>query len=195
MQDVADKFGWPLRWLTPPKSYRELCARFGMPGPGGHNLVYQRLKERCVRQLVRESKRLKKDRVLLISGCRVSESERRMGHTEPIQREGARIWTAPIINWDEQQKTVYQINHGIPRNPVKPVLGISGECLCGAFARPGERQNIERYYPDAYAEILACEEAAAANDQPCRWGEKPAKKGLLCQQCDRKNGDELAEVA
>jgi 3'-phosphoadenosine 5'-phosphosulfate sulfotransferase (PAPS reductase)/FAD synthetase len=173
MQAVADRFGWPLRWVMPPKSYRELCGRFGMPGPGGHNLIYQRLKERCIRQLVRESKRTRKGKVMLVTGCRSSESERRMGHTEPLQREGARMWVAPIINWDDQDKTVYQVANGIPLNPVKPVLGISGECLCGAFAKPGERAKIAEHYPEAYAEIIACEQAASSN----------------AQNCDRKNGE------
>jgi 3'-phosphoadenosine 5'-phosphosulfate sulfotransferase (PAPS reductase)/FAD synthetase len=187
LEMVCQNFGWPLKWLTPPVGYRELCGRFGMPGPGGHALVYQRLKERCVLQLVRESKVEHKDRILLVSGCRIQESERRMAHTEPLQREGARVWVAPILNWDEQQKVVYQIENSIPRNPVKPKLGISGECLCGAFAKPGERQKIAEHYPEAYEEILACEAAASANHQPCRWGERPPRRNqMLCQQCDRK---------
>jgi 3'-phosphoadenosine 5'-phosphosulfate sulfotransferase (PAPS reductase)/FAD synthetase len=186
MTMVAARFGWPLRWLTPPVSYRELCARFGMPGPGGHGLIYQRLKERCVRQLVREAKRRTKDRIMLITGCRLSESTRRMGHVEPIQREGTRLWVGPIINWDNEHKTVYQIDNGIPRNPVTSRMGISGECLCGAFAKPGERAKIAEFYPAAEVEIQVCEAAASANCKPSRWGERPAKNKMLCQQCDRK---------
>jgi 3'-phosphoadenosine 5'-phosphosulfate sulfotransferase (PAPS reductase)/FAD synthetase len=184
---VAARFGWPLRWLTPPVGYRELCARFGMPGPGGHNLIYQRLKERCILQLVRESKRRRRDRVMLITGCRLSESDRRMGHTEPIQREGSRLWVAPIINWSETQKLNYQLDNGIPRNPVTPILGISGECLCGAFAKPGEREKIARHFPEAEAEISACEAIAAVNGQPSRWGMRPHKNQMICQECERKN--------
>lgn len=58
MQMVADRFGWPLRWLTPPVSYEDICAKYGMPGPGAHPQIYARLKERCVRQLRRDSQKL-----------------------------------------------------------------------------------------------------------------------------------------
>jgi 3'-phosphoadenosine 5'-phosphosulfate sulfotransferase (PAPS reductase)/FAD synthetase len=200
---VAERFKWPLKWLVPPVSYRELCARFGMPGPSGHNLVYQRLKERCIRQLVRESKRRTKDKVLLVTGCRASESVRRMANSDPMQREGGRVWVAPIINWDDTHKTVYQVDNGLPRNPVTATLGISGECLCGAFAKPGERAKIAANFPEAEAEIRACEAAAAENCQPSAWGERPKARKPdneyadrraaeeefqhLCQQCDRKN--------
>ncbi len=192
MQTVADKFKWRLKWLTPPMGYRELCSKFGMPGPGMHAIAYNYLKERCVRQLARDAKRGRKDRVMLISGARVQESVRRMGYTEAIQREGARIWVAPIINWTEGQKVVYQTAHTILRNPVKVKLGISGECLCGAFAKPGERNNIEQYYPEAFAEIVECERAAALNGKPSNWGKKPkSRKQILCQDCTRKNGDDV----
>lgn len=183
---VAEQFGWPLRWLRPPMSYRGFCAKFGMPGPGRHDYVYAYLKERCVRQLVRESKRRPKDRVMLVTGVRLSESTRRMGHTEAIQRDDSRVWVAPIINWDNEDKTLYQVAHGIPRNPVTPFLGISGECLCGAFAKPGEREKIAEHFPEAEAEIQACELAAASNAKPCAWGTRPVKQNL-CQQCERKS--------
>ena len=187
LKAVSESFGWNLQWFTPPASYIELCARFGMPGPGGHNLVYQRLKERCVRQLVRLAKKSRGDTVMLITGCRTQESDRRMGTSDPIQREGRRLWVAPIINWSAAQQVVYQTENRIPRNPVKPYLGISGECLCGAFAKPGEREKIQQYYPHAYAEIVECERVAAENKKPCAWGKRPVKEQPLCQNCTRKN--------
>lgn len=187
LEHVAEIFDWQMRWLSPPVGYRDLCARYGMPGPGAHGKIYSLLKERCVRQLIRENKRLDKDHVLLITGVRLSESDRRMGHVAPIYRDGATIWLAPILNWDDEDKTVYQIDNAIPRNPVTARLGISGECLCGAFAKPGERAKIAKYYPEAEAEIAACEAAATANCKPATWGERPKSAQMLCQQCDRKN--------
>lgn len=189
---VCERFGWPLRWLTPPVSYADICARHGMPGPGAHGKIYSLLKERCVRKLRRDAKRLARDRVLLITGVRLSESERRMGHVEPIYRDDAVIWLAPIINWNEETKVLYQTANAIPRNPVTARLGISGECLCGAFAKPGERTKIALHYPEAEAEIVRCESLAAANCKPAKWGERPSKRQQqLCQQCDRKNEVEV----
>jgi 3'-phosphoadenosine 5'-phosphosulfate sulfotransferase (PAPS reductase)/FAD synthetase len=182
---VCQRFGWPLRWLTPETTYKDFCARFGMPGPGRHDYVYRYLKERPVDQLVRESKRRRQDMVMLVTGVRLGESERRMGNANAIARDGRTLWTGPIINWTPEDQVIYMTSHGIPRNPVKPVLGISGECLCGAFAKPDERKKIAASYPDAFAHILECESAAAENQKPCRWGTRP-KERRLCQQCDRK---------
>lgn len=194
---VASYFGWPLRWLTPPKSYLWICEKFGMPGPGFHHVAYRRLKERCLDQLVRESKQNRRYRVLLITGCRKLESTRRMGTASAIQNKGVRIWVAPIVNWDETLKVSYQIDNGIARNPVTAKLGISGECLCGAFAKPGERKKICEHYPDAELQIKAAEEAARNNSKPAKWGVKPRKVKSggffnldLCQQCERKNDAE-----
>jgi 3'-phosphoadenosine 5'-phosphosulfate sulfotransferase (PAPS reductase)/FAD synthetase len=124
---------------------------------------------------------------MLITGCRLSESTRRMGHVVPIQRDGVRYWVAPLIHWDETTKINYQLDNVIPRNPVTAKLGISGECLCGAYAKPGEREKIAHYYPEAESEIQACEAAAASNCQHEVWGTRPPRKQMLCQQCDRKN--------
>ncbi len=192
MQMVADKFGWPLRWLTPPVSYEDICAKHGMPGPGTHGLIYVRLKERCVDQLVRESKKRMRDRVLLITGVRASESIRRMGNAVPVDRDGASVWVAPILNWDNEDKAVYQIQNNIPRNPVTQNLGISGECLCGAFAKPDERVKIAAMYPEAMELIERCEGRARENCKPCAWGKPPSFTKHLCQQCDRKGVEELA---
>lgn len=189
-QAAADLFGWPLRWLTPAFTYFDFCTKFGMPGPGRHDYVYAYLKERCVRQLVRESKRLPDDLVMLVSGVRSDESDARMGNVAPIYRTGCQLWVAPMHDWSEVRKLNYMLDNGIPRNPVRPVLGISGECLCGAFAKPGEREKIQQNYPDAYAEILRCEAAALNACKPAKWGERPVKKNKrnqLCQNCDRKN--------
>lgn len=192
-QGVSDRFKWPLRWFTSPNSFRQICFEYGMPGPGAHGKIYVQLKERCVREVVRQSKRLDKDRIMLITGVRLSESERRMGHVAPIHRDGAQLWVAPIINWNDEHKVTHQVADRIPFNPVKPVLGISGECLCGAYAKPGERAKIAERYPEAEAEIVACEAVAAANGNPCRWGERPEPRNkMLCQNCDRKNGDEFS---
>src|SRR5262245_60108458 len=42
------KHGWPLLEYHSPVSYEEIVLRWGFPGPAGHTLVYNRLKERCL---------------------------------------------------------------------------------------------------------------------------------------------------
>lgn len=189
LRSVAGDFKWPLMWLTPDMSYFQFCAKFGVPGPGMHAYVYAYLKERCVRGLVRYFKKFSWDKIMLVTGVRASESERRMGHVAAIARDGAQLWVAPIINWDEQQKVVYQTEHAIRRNPVTTNLGISGECLCGAFAKPGEMGKIKEFYPRAFSHIQNCEANAAENGKHCAWGMRPTNPPrplMLCSQCERK---------
>lgn len=56
-------------------------------------------------------------------------------------------------------------------NEVTDFLHMSGECLCGAYAHPGELQEIEMWYPAVAAEIRALEKEAAERGIPqCTWG-------------------------
>jgi 3'-phosphoadenosine 5'-phosphosulfate sulfotransferase (PAPS reductase)/FAD synthetase len=187
---TAKARGWAITTLTPPITYEEFCERFGMPGPGAHALVYSWLKERCVRNLVRphirKNRRRKRDRVLLITGVRLAESDRRMGHVEPIHREGSKIWLAPLINWSATDCLNFRLDKKIAGNPVKPILGISGECLCGAFARPGEMNNLRVSFPDTSKKIEGCQERARLAGRPCVYGERPMRRLAMCQQCERK---------
>ena len=195
---TCERHGWPLREYRPPMSYEEIVLRWGFPGPAGHSLVYGRLKERCLRQLVRENKSGRRDRVLLVSGIRRQESRRRMGYVEPVQADGARVWVAPLLNWSHEDKHAYLDAHSLPRNPVVEKLCMSGECLCGAFARKGELDEIAFWYPEAAARIRALEARAAEAGVPCRWGQPPdtAKRTAptptvgLCWSCGVKKAGE-----
>ena len=195
---TCERHGWPLREYRPPMSYEEIVLRWGFPGPAGHSLVYGRLKERCLWQLVRENKTCRRDRVLLVSGIRRQESRRRMGYVEPVQADGARVWVAPLLNWSHEDKHAYLDAHRLPRNPVVEKLCMSGECLCGAFARKGELDEIAFWYPEAAARIRALEARAAEAGVPCRWGQPPdtAKRTApaptvgLCWSCGVKKAGE-----
>ena len=86
--------------------------------------------------------------------------------------------------------------HGLPRNPIKTSpLGMSGECFCGAFARPFEINLVRRFAPDVAEEIDRLAVIAKANGKPCVWGQKPkghpgqmefAWSGPLCTSCDQR---------
>ena len=194
--------GWPLRELHPPMSYEEIVLQWGSPGPAGHTMVYGRLKERCLRSLVREVKTSRSDRVVLVSGIRRQESVRRMGYVEPVQRDGARVWVAPLLNWSHDDKYAYIAANRLERNPVVDRLCMSGECLCGAFARKGELDEIAFWYPGAAARIKALERKAEAAGAPHpRWGHRPAGRRAvnegsgpgLCWSCHAKRERDDAE--
>lgn len=186
---------WRLLEYTPPVSYRDIVLEHGFPGPGGHRFMYIRLKERCIDQLVREHKAKRLDRIALATGVRLSESSRRMGHVEAVKREKAKLWIAPILHWNDDDKLEYMERYDLPRNPVVDRICMSGECLCGAFAKKEELLDLELAFPETAAVIYELQAAAAMLDIHAEWGKRPPGKlskptsgGMMCASCDTRNG-------
>lgn len=194
VRDTAASYKWDLKEYRPPVSYREIVMKHGFPGPGGHLFMYTRLKERCVQYLVRDHKTHWKDRIGLVTGVRLSESVRRMGNVEPIQRKGGQLWIAPILHWSDDDKIAYMSHFDLPRNPVVDNLCMSGECLCGAFAKEGELTALKYHYPETAALIRDLEADAAEAGVHAEWGTRPPGKkeratmgGMLCSDCNQRN--------
>ncbi len=189
VRETCCSYGWPLIELRPPRppfqdkqgrpwgefgqtAYEALVLRWGFPGPKGHTLMYNRLKERCIARLIREH-RQKKQRIVLVTGVRRQESRRRMGHIVSEQREGRRVWCAPLVDWNEDDKRAYRLANQLPTNKVAKRLCMSGECLCGAFARPEELAEVEKVCPATATYIRSLElRVKDAGQSRCRWGEK-----------------------
>ena len=62
----------------------------------------------------------------------------------------------------------YFAHYGVPRNPVVDLIHKSGECLCGAFAKPNELREIEYWYPEVGKRIRDLEAKVRAAGFP--WG-------------------------
>jgi len=188
--EVCRAQGWPLRVYRPRVGdrYEDFARAHGLPGPAQHGRMYNRLKERSLERHIAATKTRWNDRVMLITGCRAAESERRMGHTTAISRFKTRVWVAPCIDWLPSDQHAYMREHALPANPVKELLHVSGECLCGAFGRgAAELEEIRLWYPRAADEIDRVAAVAAANGKPCRWGERPnaaAPEDVDDAQCD-----------
>jgi 3'-phosphoadenosine 5'-phosphosulfate sulfotransferase (PAPS reductase)/FAD synthetase len=194
---TAQEQGWPLkvyRAVDEGQDYDEVVLEHGFPGPFAHRQMYSRLKERALRAAIRDVKRDHSDRVLLVTGVRRAESTRRMGTVQTINRSGAQVWCAPLAHFTHADKHTYMRDHGLPRNEVVDHLHMSGECLCGAFAKPGELEWLEFCgYTDVVERIRSLERRAAAAGVPCKWGERPpaetdpgqldAIAGPLCTDC------------
>lgn len=198
VRDTCEAWGLPLLERTAPTSFRDLVlGRWnGFPGPAFHETAYQRLKERALdevrRELVRHSRR---ERVLFIAGRRRAESKKRT--TIPLYEvDGSAIWASPLAMWTKLDMNTYRLmmQGDVPVNPVAEKLHMSGECLCGSYAHPGELEEIRFWYPDMAAEIdaLMAEAAAAGITAPFNtWGHgqgKPSGVGRLCTSCDDQMG-------
>lgn len=191
-REVAQSYQWRPREYIAPVSYRDIVLKHGFPGPGAHLLMYARLKERGLRQMMGEIQHRDGDRVVLVTGVRKAESKRRMGHVEATKKEGGKIWTAPLVNWTDDDKDEYMILHGLPRNPVSDQLCMSGECLCGSFAAEGEIAVIEAAFPKFADHLHELEWEAARAGVHAKWGARPpgdkgaSKTGPMCRSCDAR---------
>ncbi|WP_207760620.1 phosphoadenosine phosphosulfate reductase family protein [Mycolicibacterium sphagni] len=204
VRNTCAAWGLDLIERTAPTTYRDLVLERGFPGPAMHFKMYQRLKERALDQvrsdLILDSRR---QRVLFIAGRRRSESKRRA--TIPLyEKDGSAIWASPLAMWTKLDMNTYRLMAGdVPINPVSEKLHMSGECLCGSFAKPGELEEIRFWYPETAEAIdqLQAEVVAAGHGEPfCRWGHgqgaPPARAtGRLCTSCDDAQFDLFNQAA
>lgn len=215
VRDTCAKWNLPLLERMAPRMddrYRALVLDQGFPGPGHHYKMFQRLKERALREVRRALvTRPRRERVVFLAGRRRQESRRRANIPE-FEREGSTVWISPLVNWTKLDMTTYRVMMGdVPRNGVSDLIHMSGECLCGAFAHENEREEIEMWYPEAFAEIAELE--ALIVDRPdipdyrktWGWGGDPAKlklaklrkkpvSGRLCSSCDSRFSAEPTQI-
>jgi 3'-phosphoadenosine 5'-phosphosulfate sulfotransferase (PAPS reductase)/FAD synthetase len=187
VESFADWIGKPLRVLESGDAYRRLVLGlhkenpppgwrpYGFPGPAGHNRAYNQLKERQLRKLradLQDGHR-RGARVLMLSGIRRAESQRRKGRPE-VSFHGSIVFANPLIDWTARQMLTYRHNHDLPESEVAALLHRSGECNCGSFASPGERGTLQALWPEWFETTIASleREAEAAGVRSCRWGER-----------------------
>jgi 3'-phosphoadenosine 5'-phosphosulfate sulfotransferase (PAPS reductase)/FAD synthetase len=207
VRNTCEEWGLPLVEERGPDTYRDLVLGLvttkagervwpgGFPGPGAHGLMYQRLKERALDKArhtigIANSR---KNAALFLAGRRREESKRR--EDVPLHEpDGSVIWASPLAMWTKADLTTYRLMAGdVPTNEVSDLIHMSGECLCGAFAHPGELEEIRFWYPEVAAEIDALEaevRAAGITSGPREtWGHgqgRASSSGRLCQSCDSR---------
>lgn len=202
---VGDYAAWldkPLIVYESGDAFRKLVMDLGgFPGPAGHGRAYTRLKERQIRKLVRDFKtgHHRNSTVMLLTGKRRAESARRAKTTLGIEKHGGQLYVNPLIDWTAHDMRTYRAEWELPESPVAALLHRSGECNCGAFAEPGEREMLRSLYPTWFEQNIAALErdAAAAGIPACKWGERPpgeapAETGPLCSSCDWRQMEMVA---
>ena len=186
----------------------------GFPGPAGHRVMYRQLKNEPLMRFRRETlgdqtrlPRADRKKIIYLGGMRWAETERRFRNAEAIDPDGSIVWVSPLVHWTDAHMREYRARYrcqqdhdhalhrlcfdgALPLNEVTEHLHMSGECLCGAYAKPGELDEIEFFYPGVAARVRALEaDAERAGIRYCRWGQKnggtdsATPAGRLCSSC------------
>lgn len=209
VEGVCRDEGWTLNVLKSPYSLEGHIRAGGFPGPSRHWIIYRLLKDKCIDQITKAARG--HYRSLLVTGMRSKESTRRMSYGDTVKmRVGEvygdgkvhnkhRVWISPCHDWSTADQRAFMDDYALPRNPIKEsVLGKSGECFCGCFARPYELDAIREVCPDVAVELDRL--AAVARDcgkspDACVYGGPRAARGRgvdilrsgpLCTSCDNK---------
>jgi phosphoadenosine phosphosulfate reductase len=158
----------------------------GFPGPAAHqppnSYIYDRLKGRAVCKLHRDWKGQRGNKILLVTGIRKDESERRMGYDDTVIDQDPAfpgvIWVNPVYYMTAAGRDRYIRERGLRRNPVTKICGTSGECLCGAFDEDGQALGELKAQcnllgeMDRYERILSLQEEVF-EEYPWRYDERP----------------------
>jgi hypothetical protein len=180
VRDTCERQGWKLTEIRAKEDcgqdYDEIVRRHGFPGPAAHSLMYRRLKERAIEDLVRRSKKQRSDRVMFFTGICHDDSQRRSGYGgAEITRRYAQVWVNHMY-WAGKSAIYHNlVRSGLPRNPVAVELGMSGECGCGAFAEEGELAIWRRADPDFGRRIDRLQLETQALGVHCRWEGRPPR--------------------
>lgn len=159
----------------------------GFPGPANHGTCYNRLKERAIEALLRQAKvgHPRSARVMFLTGVRRAESARR-AKRRPVNRKAGQVFVNPLIDWTNADMRAYRARYDLPESDVAALLHRSGECNCGAFAAPGDRDLLRSLFPDWWAERMAPleAEAEARGKEFCRWGETRHREPAVADAAD-----------
>lgn len=182
VRETCDREGWPLTVIRAKEDcgqdYDEIVLKHGFPGPASHRYMYIRLKERGIEELVRRNKRYRShEKVMLLTGIVHDDSVRRSGYGDCIIKiKGGQLWVNAMY-WRDATWMHHYVNRvGIPRNPVAYELGMSGECLCGAFADKGELSIVRHVCPEIADRIERLQEQVRFTPRPWGWEGKPPKE-------------------
>lgn len=166
------------KWQDGETAYEEYCHNFGMPGPGMHGRQFVILKQRSFEAIRRDAKigHGRSRCVMFVSGVRHDESAIRAGYKAAVHKDGGSIWVNPFYWNNAVDFELYRQEFGLPRNPVKPVVGISGDCMCGTMGAPHELDLAAKLEPQRKVYIQGIELKCESLGLPCKWATRPAKK-------------------
>jgi hypothetical protein len=120
---------------------------------------------------------------------KLSECEKGYINRE-INFVGSQMWVNPLFHWSKQRFHEYIHAYELKRNPVSEILGFSGECLCGAFAHPGEKALVRIVDPGAAERLDALECRVRAAGHNWGWEDGPPA-GAVQFKKEKRNGQQF----
>lgn len=182
VRGLCERFGWPLEVYRAPRTYEWLVRKLGFPSVRTHTIAVRYLKGRGIQAFKKAH-----HGEWLASGVRRHESSRRRLTSLEFGRwEEVPIW-APIIDWTNDRVWAYVREHNLPLSPAYATLHLSGDCLCGAFARREECHLLRVFYPELAERIARLERETGK-----RWGgwsvgvaDRPRTlESFVCSECE-----------
>ncbi len=83
------------------------------------------------------------------------------------------------MKWKDNDVFTYIEKHNEKLPPAYHTLGISGDCLCGAFAKEEERPILKTLYPEVFKRIRNLE-----IEKKEKWGHRSIRTAYQQQELD-----------
>lgn len=165
-----------------PQIYEELIHAEGFPGAFAHRMMYVKLKERQLKRFERDIGATPNRPIIYLTGVRSDESTRRMGTTTTEEdKRGRVVWLNHIHDFTKIDCGNCMSHCGVKRNSVVDLIHKSGECLCGAFAKPGELAEVKMWFPEV-AKRIEDLERSVAEKWPWKWEDNGPPKWFRQKQ-------------
>ena len=137
--------------------YENLVLNYGFPKEGLHTVTMRWLKLFSIRKFIFERIAMG-EKPAIISGIRKNESARRKTKAKKYIYNDGKMWfISPLYFKSNEWVYDYFIKEDIKRSPVYETLHISGDCLCGCFAKKDELKLLEMFHPDVFTELKRLE--------------------------------------
>tara|TARA_R100001244_G_scaffold41733_1_gene37655 strand:+ start:207 stop:1139 length:933 start_codon:yes stop_codon:yes gene_type:complete len=149
-----------------PFDFEHLVLAYGFPKQALHTVTMRWLKLFSIRKFVYERIALGENPAI-VSGIRKNESARRKTKAKKYIYNDGKMWfISPLYYKSNGWVMKYFIENDIKRSPVYETLHISGDCLCGCFAKKEELKLLEMFHPDVFTEIKRLEKLVKEKGSP-----------------------------
>ncbi len=187
---ICNKLNWKLNIVYPKyeDEFERFVKKYGFPKPTNHSWIMHNLKSKPVDKWFR--KEIKNRMITFVSGIRRSESlKRKKLYKEEVIFYQGKEFRYPILEWSRLKRDNYIKVHKLPISPFYATLGISADCMCGAYSSRGEAIALDLNYP-----VLANRLKELEHKTGLSWGRhtnitdctgQKTLEGLICSECVR----------